>query len=756
MKRTTSPISVKKGAAICLISYVVLLLVFLSGGKEFVNNRIVHPLVFQIRNQTHFAIPLDPRIRIYAIDQKTMNTVDHETIPMKDWTALLGAIAKSKPRAVFIDKSFLLTLSKDEKEIQKFKVAVASLPNVIAGATFTPAQVQGLAEMDVPADFKNEAASLPLSQGFIYGPRPEIVKAFTHVGHTNYEDNGYIKPFIRTTDDQVIPFWSLFVGHPEIHNGEISIDEETVPVDSENRILVNLSSPVHYWNNTYSLINVLKKARAGEKIKDITSESIVVILTGMHAGTAAMKATPAGTMPGGFILTEVINSALSNSWIRYTGIEPFFILIFCVLGWALAVSLDSRKFWAMLMASEILLAAIGIWSFVFFSRLLPWAFPAAGLFLTGIALFVERSRISEAKAKALQFSLGGMIEPEKLEQIMKNPDQFRLEPKSQVLTVMFIDIVGFSTMAEHESPAQVFKRLRELLGLASDLVHKSGGVIDRSLGDGLLCFFGYQFNISTDYPSNHAEDAMKCAAAIQNEILRRDLLAMNSGDIIFPLRIGVNTGEVYVGDLGAGHKIDFTIIGHSVNFAQRLESACENYRVMCGPATKDFLDQNSKIKLGTTRKHIAIKHHTELVEAYEFDPYYGDPEKQQNRKLLCRKIDQSSRGDMRWPANPDSEIKISGSFGEGVVANFSRSGLEIASTIYIGKGAVINFAFLTDDNKLEQLLKAEGVMELTAEIRWSWKEADEAYRLGLMFKNQSDEIKASTFKIIRQYLNHSE
>ena len=286
------------------------------------------------------------------------------------------------------------------------------------------------------------------------------------------------------------------------------------------------------------------------------------------------------------------------------------------------------------------------------------------------------------------------------------------------------------------------------MGLASYIVHKSGGIIDRSLGDGLLCFFGYQYELNATSSTTHAEQAMNCAATIQAEILKRDFLAMNLGGTIFPLRIGINTGEVYAGDLGGGHKIDFTIIGHSVNFAQRLESACENYRVMCGPATHDSLELNSSLKRSLTRKYIAIKHHAELVEAYEFDPFFQDAEAQTSQKTLCRKLDKSSRIDVRWPVNPNLEIKIKGSFGEGLVINFSQSGLEIKSKTYIGKGAHINFVFSTPDNKLADHLKSGGIIEATAEVRWSWNQ-DGAFRLGLKFKNQSREQQAVILQCLR-------
>ncbi|MGZ3691660.1 MAG: adenylate/guanylate cyclase domain-containing protein [Pseudobdellovibrio sp.] len=744
-----SAIPFKKGVVITSVIYFLLALIYYSGGKDFIYNRVVHPLVFQIRNKTPYAGRLDPKIKIFGVDQQTMNSVNYETIPMKDWTALFTAFAKAKPKALFVDKAFLLALSTDDREIQDFNNSIRKLPESVAGAMITSAPVQGLIELPTQDIFKSDSAWPPASPVFTYGPRSEIAGSFSHIGHTNYEDNGYIKPFVRNQKGDIVPFWSLWAGKIEINNSGFSIDGENVPVDDENKILVNLSSLSNYVRSSYSLAGAVKNARAGNVIPDVDSESVVVLLTGMSLSNTIMKNTPAGTMPAGYILAEVINSILKKSWLIYVGYEPFFMALFCLAGWVLALLLDTRKFWLTLVLSEITLVAIAVAGFIFFRLMLPWAFPSLGFLFTGIAIFAEKSRVSEMKAKALQFSLEGMIEPEKLNQLMQNPELFRLEPRNENLTVMFIDIVGFSTMAEQESPAEVFKHLRELLGLASDIVHKSGGIIDRSLGDGLLCFFGYQFEQIASVQSNHAEDALNCAARIQTEILKRDLAAIEKGGVIFPMRIGINTGEVYVGDLGGGHKIDFTIIGHSVNFAQRLESACENYRVMCGAATRDFVRSDSSFKLGLVRKYISIKHHAELVESYEFDPFQHEPELQQKQKLLSRKINQSQRDDTRWPAPHNLMIRFAGNLGKGYVTNFSRSGLEIKSEAYIGKGAIVNFEFILQEKNTENAFKSSSIGEISAEVRWSWKDGDSS-RLGLKFKNQSEDAKEIILETIRK------
>ena len=176
-------------------------------------------------------------------------------------------------------------------------------------------------------------------------------------------------------------------------------------------------------------------------------------------------------------------------------------------------------------------------------------------------------------------------------------------------------------MAENEHPKVIFDRLKDLLGDFSLKVHEYGGVVDKTLGDGMLCFFGYNY-IGGKTSKNHADQAISCAEAIQREHVIRSLNKLRLGEPMVPLRIGINSAKVYIGDLGNQERIDFTLIGDGVNFAQRLEAACEPFHIML---SEDCLSLSSKYHVessGMQSRKIKIKHHDRLFQVFQFQPFF--------------------------------------------------------------------------------------------------------------------------------------
>ena len=363
-----------------------------------------------------------------------------------------------------------------------------------------------------------------------------------------------------------------------------------------------------------------------------------------------------------------------------------------------------------------------------------FAFPIFGFGLTSLLVYADKSRAAEKRAHALQVSFEGMLDEKRLEQIMRNPEKFRFEPKSQVMTTMFIDVVGFSIMAEQHSPTQAFEMLRNLFAFITKTVNEHGGIVDRSIGDGMLCTFGYRFGSDKVSDAEYAEKAVLCALKIQEERLKADWLSRQGAHPIFPLRIGINTGDVFAGDLGSGAKIDFTVIGHSVNFAQRLEAACENYRIMCGIGTKNIMPIDSSVHKMLTQKFIKIKHHSELVEAFEIDPFYLKSELNEKRNRLCRQTDENRRVAERWTPNAGVKILAHSEMFTAKLIDFSTSGIQLKSNVYFAKGVVVKFCLDAEGTELSQRLQSVGITEIEGEVRWSWNESGK-FRLGVKLLN---------------------
>ncbi|HEX6610435.1 MAG TPA: adenylate/guanylate cyclase domain-containing protein [Hyphomicrobiaceae bacterium] len=140
------------------------------------------------------------------------------------------------------------------------------------------------------------------------------------------------------------------------------------------------------------------------------------------------------------------------------------------------------------------------------------------------------------------------------------------EPREAVLTVMFTDIAGFTTLSEEMGAAAAASLLNHHFAILCRAVDAHGGTVDKFLGDGMLAFFG-----APDRLKGHAAAAVRAAAAIREELENDNREAASEGRLPLRVRIGIHTGSVIVGNIGASDRVNYTIIGDTVNVSQRLQ-----------------------------------------------------------------------------------------------------------------------------------------------------------------------------------------
>jgi class 3 adenylate cyclase len=314
---------------------------------------------------------------------------------------------------------------------------------------------------------------------------------------------------------------------------------------------------------------------------------------------------------------------------------------------------------------------------------------------------------------------------------------------------MFIDIVGFSLSSENMAPRDAFTNLKAILMRISEIVHEHGGIIDKTLGDGLLAYFGYRFD-SDETNSNHPEAALRCAIKIQEQMLEESLLAARASSPIYPLRIGLNTASCFLGDLGSGRRIEFTVVGNGVNFAKRLESACRVFCVMIGSTTYELVKGLPWSEGIFARKVMKIKHHSDLRDAVEVNP------------LRLRETEVSEvldafnaqailhRAAERMHVRDVGSVFVETSAGRGSVLDFTGSGVSVLFDSPRTRGDVLEIRF---DSRIQGLMKEldeHGIRALEAEVRWSHAAA-EGFVHGLVFKNLRTDQQELFVRVLSSY-----
>lgn len=136
-------------------------------------------------------------------------------------------------------------------------------------------------------------------------------------------------------------------------------------------------------------------------------------------------------------------------------------------------------------------------------------------------------------------------------------------------TMMFTDFAGFSTITQSMQPVDVVDALNAYFSVLVPLIQRHGGLPDKYIGDAIVAVFGAPVTVE-----DHADRAVRCAIDMQRAMRTLNESRRKAGQVVFEMRVGLNTGQVVAGAIGCDEKLEFTTIGESTNLANRMEAAC--------------------------------------------------------------------------------------------------------------------------------------------------------------------------------------
>ncbi|GBD95910.1 MAG TPA: adenylate/guanylate cyclase domain-containing protein [Nitrospirae bacterium] len=188
---------------------------------------------------------------------------------------------------------------------------------------------------------------------------------------------------------------------------------------------------------------------------------------------------------------------------------------------------------------------------------------STGAFIISCGYFTE-----EKKAKEIRRMFSSYVTERVVNELIKNPDLARLGGERREVTVLFSDIMDFTKFSERHSPEEVVAMLNEYLGAMTEVIFKWDGTLDKFVGDEIVAFWGAPMK-----QEDHAELAVRCALNMSKRLEELRQKWRSEGKPALDAGIGINTGEVVVGNIGAeGKKMDYTVIGDHVNVAARVEA----------------------------------------------------------------------------------------------------------------------------------------------------------------------------------------
>lgn len=210
------------------------------------------------------------------------------------------------------------------------------------------------------------------------------------------------------------------------------------------------------------------------------------------------------------------------------------------------------------------------------------------------------------------------VNPSVVDELILHPEKLALGGERRELTVMFSDIEGFTTISEGMAPEVLVGLLNEYLNKMTELVFRNDGTLDKYEGDAVMAFWGAPI-----HQDDHALRACTCALEMQDAMvkIRKEWKILRRPEL--NIRIGINTGEMIVGNMGATEKFDYTVIGDSVNLASRLEGANRIYRSGIVVSERTYELVSAKI-VGRELDLIAVRGRGAPLKIFELVGFRGD------------------------------------------------------------------------------------------------------------------------------------
>lgn len=250
--------------------------------------------------------------------------------------------------------------------------------------------------------------------------------------------------------------------------------------------------------------------------------------------------------------------------------------------------------WGGVTALLLGLGGVGLafWVWVDGALMVPIVAPllAGGLAYVGASAWVA---IIEGREKRfIQGAFGKYVSPDVVASIAENPEALQLGGQKRTLSILFSDLSGFTSLSERLDPQDLLAHLNEYLTEMTRVVMDEGGTLDKYIGDAIMAFWNAPADVD-----DHAERALRAAVLMQrkmNELTARWAEAGDGSEALL-VRIGVNTGEVVVGNVGGESRFDYSAIGDPVNLAARLEPANKTYDTltMCSEFTLQHVDRDA-------------------------------------------------------------------------------------------------------------------------------------------------------------------
>lgn len=369
----------------------------------------------------------------------------------------------------------------------------------------------------------------------------------------------------------------------------------------------------YYPLKSYTTLSFVDVAQG--KISPSFFHNKIVILGISEAGVTDVRSTPIGLIPGPLLHYTFIANVLDHSLLTYipwlTYLTFILVTLLIILSHLFFKKLSYRLYFY---SATFLMLGIEIFTCYYFYYIFDIFYPLLGLLLSIIINEYSIFKKEEKNTSYIKTAFANYLSPQLLQELLLHPEKLSLGGENKELTIFFSDIRNFTTLSEDLTPERLVSLLNQYFSPMTEIILHHGGMVDKYIGDAIMAFYNAPLTLES-----HANEACLAALEISSRLKQLNIDLKKNQFPELTIGMGINTACVIVGNMGANHRFNYTVIGDGVNLASRLEGLNKIFgtQIIISESTKNALSLSLLIRPIEEVKVKGKNHSTMIYELLE-------------------------------------------------------------------------------------------------------------------------------------------
>ena len=353
----------------------------------------------------------------------------------------------------------------------------------------------------------------------------------------------------------------------------IQIGNLSIPTDESGRILINYRGE----EKSFPHISVTDILRGN--VPDSRLKNKIVLIGATAIGIYDLRVTPFGSVfPGLEIHANIADSILAEDFLHKPKWSAIFdVLAILLAGIFLGIVLPRVEVIQGVIAGFLVFMGHILFCHYLFSKhgiVLNLVYPLSVILLMYVCITAFRYFMETRKKRFIKNAFSTYLAPAVVNQLIASPGNLELGGEDRDITAFFSDVQGFTSISEALTPNELVELLNEFLTEMTDIILQHEGTVDKFEGDAIIAFFG-----APNVLKNHAERTCSACITMQKRLAELRENWKEKGKPQLKMRIGLCTGNAVVGNMGSESRMDYTMMGDTVNTAARLEGINKIYGI---------------------------------------------------------------------------------------------------------------------------------------------------------------------------------